>query len=396
MTSAQGLSSALLRIISERIGWETSTEGFLHLDELAQGVKVLSNLFTKNRRALDGRYFADPRLLRAYLAYFLPVNIAKIISILKELPTDEVSLPESPLRLLDVGSGPGTGTLAVLDWMQQCQGQIQTLDATLVDGVESSLEEARLLWDSYCRMEKVTSAHLHCHRWDLERTASMKLFGQARPFHVIIVANTLNEVYRQSNHSLERQVQLVQTLLGCLHPQGSLLLVEPALKHTSRELHALRDRLLALNACTIYSPCLHEQPCPALFKQDDWCHEERPWIAPPWVSTLDRAVGFIKDSLKFSYLVLRKDGRTIVPRTQDVFRVVSELRTMKGDSRAWICNHTGRVEVGRLDRDETESNAAIRTWHRGAIVQVADIKRKTPISIGRIKGNSRADIVRSV
>jgi hypothetical protein len=215
---------------------------------------------------------------------------------------------------------------------------------------------------------------------------------------VIIVANTLNEVYRQSNHRLERQVQLVQTLLDCLHPHGSLLLVEPALKqkHTSRELHALRDRLLTLNACTIYSPCLHEQRCPALVKQHDWCHEERPWIAPPWVTILDRAIGFIKDALKFSYLVLRKDGRTIVSRHQDVFRVVSELRMMKGDSRAWICNHTGRVEVGRLDRDETESNAAMQTWHRGAIVQIEGVERKTPTSVGRIKRNGRADIVRSV
>lgn len=392
------LSSVLLQVLSNRIGWQgLDRRSRSALTDLAEVVTALSTLFTKNRQALDGRYFMDSRLLHAYLAYFLPVNAAKIQSILNELPkSDAVLMDNGALRVLDVGSGPGTGALAVLDWLQQSERAMPTLDVTLIDGVHAALEEAQHLWQAYCRMADLPSARFHCRQLDLERNEWMKFLDSTTPFHLIIVANTLNEVHRQSKQPLERHVQLIHALLGRLHPHGSLILMEPALKTTSRGLHALRDRLLALNACTVYTPCLHERPCPALMTDDDWCHEERPWTPPEWISAVDNEVGFIKDAVKFSYVVLRKDGVTIVRRNEDVFRVVSELRTMKGDSRAWLCNHTGRIEVGRLDRDETASNAAVRMWHRGAIVQIDRIEKKTPTSIGRIKAHGRADIVRSV
>jgi hypothetical protein len=157
---------------------------------------------------------------------------------------------------------------------------------------------------------------------------------------------------------------------------------------------------LAKQACTVYSPCLHDAPCPALIKEGDWCHEERPWTPPPIVSEIDQVVGFIKDALKFSYVILRKDGRTIVPRKPDLFRVVSELREMKGEKRAWLCNETGRPEIGRQDRLRSESNAAVDGWHRGAIVRISEIVRKTKdgrqSTVGRIPADATVEIIRPV
>src|SRR5438094_459650 len=83
--------------------------------EVAEGVRTLSRLFTKERNALGSDYFADPALRRAYLLYFLPVNLAKVASLLQEMP----ALPARPLRILDVGSGPGVGALAVLGHLTQ-------------------------------------------------------------------------------------------------------------------------------------------------------------------------------------------------------------------------------------------------------------------------------------
>jgi hypothetical protein len=183
---------------------------------------------------------------------------------------------------------------------------------------------------------------------------------------------------------------LAEGLLSLLAPQGSLMIMEPALRDTSRSLHQVRDALLAKQACTVYSPCLHDRPCPALVKEGDWCHEERPWTPPPIVSEIDQVVGFIKDALKFSYVILRKDGRTIVPRKPDLFRVVSELREMKGEKRAWLCK----------DRLRSESNAAVDGWHRGAIVRISEIVRKTKdgqqSTLGRIGKESSVEIIRPV
>jgi Mitochondrial small ribosomal subunit Rsm22 len=172
------------------------------------------------------------------------------------------------------------------------------------------------------------------------------------------------------------------------------------LRQTARDLHQLRTLLLKQKLCTVYSPCLHERACPALDHPDDWCHEERPWQTPPMIAAIDRDAGFIKDALKFSYLLLRKDGRTIVPRNSQTFRVVSELRELKGEKRAWLCNETGRPEVGRLDRLASPTNAAVDDWHRGAIVQIERIVRKERegkvSALGRIERDAAVQIIRSV
>jgi hypothetical protein len=79
---------------------------------------------------------------------------------------------------------------------------------------------------------------------------------------------------------------------------------------------------------------------------------------------------------------------------------VSELRHLKGEKRAWLCNEEGRPEVGRQDRLRSESNEAFDEWHRGAIVQIERIVRKerkgTVSALGRIEQDASVQIVRSV
>ena len=117
-------------------------------------------------------------------------------------------------------------------------------------------------------------------------------------------------------------------------------------------------------------------------------------MPPPMLQAVDSEVGFIKDALKFSYLLLRKDGRTIAERSPDVYRVVSEVMAMKGDRRVWLCNETGRPLVGRLDKARSDANAALERWHRGAIVRVEHIERRA--GIGRIENSTRVELIRPV
>jgi hypothetical protein len=176
------------------------------------------------------------------------------------------------------------------------------------------------------------------------------------------------------------------------------MLIEPALRSASRALHQVRNNLLADLQCTVFSPCLHNQPCPALIKPDDWCHEERFWETPDWIAQIDDSVGFIKDALKYSYVILRKDGKTLVPQNPHYHRVVSELRELKGEKRVWLCDAEGRSELGRQDKERSPSNAAFDDWHRGAIVRVDDIVRKErkgrPAMVGRILSSGVAEVIR--
>jgi len=355
------------------------------------GVRRLSTQFTTGRDGRLSDYLAERSLRRAYLLYFFPVNYAKVAGLLREMP----ALPARPLRILDVGSGQGTAALAVLDHLTRLgQAGHHGSEVIAVDRSRQALQEGEALWGlmtegrsdpSRCAFRGVT-AHV-------DRADARTPWKQG-PFDLIILANSLNELFCSADDPLDARAKFLESLLEALASDGTLMVIEPALRETTRALHHVRDRLVAGGLATVYSPCLHERPCPALARKDDWCHEERSWSPPAVVQEIDRAVGFIKDALKFSYLLLRKDGLTIAKRSADVYRVVSEVMVMKGDRRAWLCNQEGRPLAGRLEKARSEANAAFDRWHRGAIVRVDQIERRSTVS--RIGVSAKVELIRSV
>ncbi|HXF91476.1 MAG TPA: small ribosomal subunit Rsm22 family protein [Nitrospiraceae bacterium] len=405
MAALARLSPPILQTLSRVAGVDYAAPEAKTAQEIARGVAALFFLFTRQRDGLAGPYLERDDLRRAYVAYYLPVNLAKVQSLLKELPawpTDPASAGR-PFRVLDIGSGPGTAVLAVLDWMAAAPNlSARPLECVAIDRSPMALGDCACLWETYRSLARAPGGQLRTVCEDVERTSLWRRWDRrsSESFDVIVLANALGELFISARDPLAPRVALVSSLLDLLDPAGTLMIIEPALRDTSRALHRLRDRLLEDKVCTVYSPCLHEQTCPALVKVEDWCHEERQWVPPPIVSVIDRDVGLIKDALKFSYLLLRKDGRTIVPRRTDVYRVVSELRKMKGEKRVWLCNETGRPEVGLLDRMRSETNAPFEALHRGAIVKIDQIvrgqRKGREATVGRIPESATVEVIRSV
>jgi hypothetical protein len=360
------LSSQVLKVLAK-----VSPERDLYAGGVAQAVVNLSRLFTTTRATLPLRYLDDPAHAFAYLSYFLPVNLSKVQVLLDELlennGMDEAS--DRPMTVLaaDVSQAP--------------------------------LRDTQLLWETYCQEVGISSAGLRCVEGNLEHPLKGDLGKQivrGGPYDLVIMANCLNELFPTSIDPLTERAAVVAKLLPFLAPRGTIMIIEPALRQTARALHRMRNHLLKQGLCTVYSPCLHERACPALDHPDDWCHEERSWQTPPAIAAIDRDVGFIKDALKFSYLLLRTDGRTIATRSPQTFRVVSELRELKGDTRAWLCNELGRSEVGRLDRAESTTNAAWEACQRGSIIRLDGVKRKDGAALGRIPSEGVVEIIRPI
>jgi ribosomal protein RSM22 (predicted rRNA methylase) len=394
------LSSEILKALAK-----VSPERVFRGDSLAQAVVNLSRLFTTARPSLSPRYLDDPAHAAAYLSYFLPVNLSKVQVLLDELPNESsLETPDRPMAVLDLGCGPGTGSLALLDWLwHRSPERVKSLSVLAADSSQASLQDAKRLWEAYCQEVGISGPVLRCVEGNLEHPFKGDLGKQivrGGPYDLIIIANALNELFSTAADPPVERTAVVGQLLPFLEPHGTIMIVEPALRQTARALHQMRNHLLKRGLCTVYSPCLHEGACPALDHPDDWCHEERSWQTPSAIAVIDREAGFIKDALKFSYLLLRTDGRTIVPRSPQTFRVVSELRELKGEKRAWLCNETGRPEVGRLDRKASSHNAALDSWHRGAIVQIERIVRKEregKVSpVGRIESDVAVEIIRPV
>jgi hypothetical protein len=190
------------------------------------------------------------------------------------------------------------------------------------------------------------------------------------PFDVIVLSNVLNELFTHDPRRAGHRTALLSGILErLLAPDGSCIVIEPALRETSRDLLEVRDAMIE-KGFHVYSPCLVNTACPARVNPKDWCHEDIPWETPALLRELDKLTGLRKDSLKFSYLVLRRDGLSLADVCgRDACRVVSEPLASKGKREFYVCGAEGRKLMMRLDKDATPLNKAYEKLRRGHVVR---------------------------
>jgi ribosomal protein RSM22 (predicted rRNA methylase) len=335
------------------------------MNSLVSDVIRLSRLLTSEREDLPAAYLKDERLRNAYRAYFLPSNLSKIHKPLQDLSLHSRALfSKAKLRILDIGTGPGTASLGALTFFSQQERKQPQLEFTAVDQVAGNLKIAEALFSS-CGTTHELEASLKTVRSEIEGLGNL-VHGH---FDVIILSNVMNELYAREESRTEKRVSILNTILKrCLDDDGSCIIIEPALRETSREMLEVRDGLLE-QGLNVYSPCLFSGKCPALANPRDWCHEDIPWDPPALVKEIDKLTGLRKDSLKFSYLVLRRDGLTLKDVAhENSFRVVSEPLVSKGKREFFVCGAAGRRLVTRLDKDTTPGNELFGALQRGTLV----------------------------
>jgi ribosomal protein RSM22 (predicted rRNA methylase) len=415
----------LLRIILDRLfrqgldGCQPSVLANSKLDEISRAVARLSDLYTRNRADLRHNLLQEPELRLAYLTYFLPSNLLKIKAVLDEMwlhPKVKTLFPEC-LRILDLGCGPGTQLLGCLDFLSQQVKPPERIECVGVDSLESNLQDARFLFDRLAA-ELSTSAtetdatpepmeqpnaspllesergrtrwSLETHRGDVSRPLKLKHTG---PFDFIIMGNVLNEVFPGDEQRIEKRSRRIASLIhDWLAGNGFLILMEPALRETSRDLLRVRDFLLDMLPLTVYSPCVHSRPCPAVAPgcNSDWCHEDHAWQTPSWIRQIDDRTGLRKNSLKYSYVVLNRMGFSIrdavlgvtpgdaqaFSAQSQVWRVVSETLEERGKAAAYLCGSEGRFRVTRLNKHASPANADFALLDRGQVVTTGPLVTK--------------------
>jgi len=267
-------------------------------------------------RALVGEaYLADTQLRQEYASEIAPRTVAALESIFTGL-----ALPV-PRRVLDLGAGTGAVSEAV---------------RTRWSGVE------------IVAVDKVAGPGIV--RADVTRALRPPTV-QGR-FDLIVAAHLLNEL----TLDVDGRARLVTGWCReLLEEHGTCVLLEPALRETSRGLLAVRDRLLPAGLLVV-APCLWQGACPALVRERDFCHTSAPAIAQG------------RSRVDFSYLVLRKQG---APCTDpSLFRIVSDAMKDKGRLRFHACGPAGRLLVTRLDRDRSPGNQLLDQIERGAVVKI--------------------------
>lgn len=313
--------------------------------EVAAGVKQLSLGLTRERQLAGARYMDDPKLLGAYLLFYWPVSYAQARATLSELTT-------RPRAVLDLGSGPGPMAFAEMD--------AGASTVTAADRSKPALDLARTLATE-------AGEGIATREWSPEKPLP------DGKFDVITMGHVVNELF---NGQIAPRAQLLEKILERVNANGSLVVVEPALRETSRALLQVRD-VLVERGYAIRAPCLFRGACPALIKESDWCHAERQWRMPKLVEDLARGAGLHKESLKMSYLIVAPKGETWAPVPEGtLFRVVSEQLPGKGRTRFMGCGPDGRVGLAMQEKHENEKNRLFFKAQRGDVLRISNTEER--------------------
>ena len=321
---------------------ERAAGGRIDVKAVAAAVRTLSLGLTRERELAGAKYMDDPKLLAAYLLFYWPVSYAQAREVLGEVGS-------RPRSVLDLGSGPGPMAFAALD--------AGATDVTAADRSTRALDLAK-------KLALDAEEGIATREWDPNRALPD---GQ---FDLISMGHLLNEL------PVEKRVPLVESALGRLRPRGSVVIIEPALRETSRGLLTLRDALVA-KGYAVRAPCLFRGNCPALLKESDWCHAERQWRMPTLVENIARAASLHKEALKMSYLVLAPKGEEwrAAPEGR-VFRIVSEALEGKGRQRYMGCGPEGRVGLAMQHKHARPHNEAFMQLQRGDVIEVTNTEAK--------------------
>lgn len=331
---------------------------------------------TTARRSATRPYLRDRALREAYLLYFTTANLLKLLPPLAELRRgdalrgDAVSMTYDAehvgdarsgriLRVLDLGCGPGTGVAGIHAFLETLRAPV-AVEMLALDAVTANTDAAAQV-AADLRERTGLPVTVQTERADLAHPPELE-----ERFDLVLGMNVLNEL------SPGAASRLREWIIQRLAAAGDLLLIEPALRETSRTLLHFRDAAVA-EGWTVYAPCFRQKGCPALLNPGDWCHHDVTWERPAFMTALDEEVGNIKKSLKFSYQLLNRDGRTLgthLPLRKPQ-RVVSELRVEKGRARCFVCGGDGRRLVMRNRRDRRVENASFDALERYDIVEIS-------------------------
>jgi ribosomal protein RSM22 (predicted rRNA methylase) len=332
--------------------------------ELIGGAGLTAAVVDRSRRYTSDRdRLAQPASPLADLAaralFFTVVDAAKIHLPLAELARRGL-IPPRPLRLLDVGAGCGAMTLGALAPL--AAAGVPSLEALLVDRDRAALAIAAA---AVAEVARTTLPALVT-----TSTADVTALAPSARFDLIVAGTVFNELPAAA------RLPLVSRLLAALAPDGALVIVEPALRTTTRDLHVLRDQILDGGLAHVFAPCTRRgAPCPMLADERDWCHEERPLDLPQRAGRIAHTTGLRDGAMKMAYLVLRHGPEGQVDGQVDhaavaAERVVSQPLGSKGKHEVYVCGDSGRVRLRLLSRARTPANREVERARRGDVLIV--------------------------
>jgi SAM-dependent methyltransferase len=336
---------------------------------LAQAIGEVSQAYTRERARI-GEATRSESALAARLSFFVPRDLPKVQLPLCELARVGALPRAATLRVLDLGAGLGATSLGA----GELAGRTGFADRLCVDALDSDSRALELATRLTARSADLGGAaiELSARRADLRDPSRLPIDAD---YDLIFVGNVVNELFPELVDEAQR-VERLRTWLWSvsrrLAPQGALVVLEPALRGPSRILQRLRSLPPGDRGPYVFAPCVHEGPCPLLELERDWCHQALALPMAPTLAARARAAGLRDHDLRFSYLTLVRQPRSLgeLAPSGDAARIVSSPRASKGKLELRLCGAGETRWLRRLDRHASAANAAVGALERGALIRL--------------------------
>jgi ribosomal protein RSM22 (predicted rRNA methylase) len=221
---------------------------------LPRDVAELSRLLTSGRGDRGASYPGQPRLLSAYLRYFLPWNLYRLCRL---LPALSLSLDGG---VTDLGSGPLTLPAAL--WIARPELRELPLEFRCVDRSAAVLEAGKQFFAALTGQTRPGGSPAP---WKLKLIkAALGSPVHGPPAGLVSAVNVFNELYEDIPHRgslrpfADKQARLLSSLTA---EGGSVLVVEPGLPRSGEFIAALRASLVERGRKPV-APCPHAGTCP--------------------------------------------------------------------------------------------------------------------------------------
>jgi ribosomal protein RSM22 (predicted rRNA methylase) len=346
-------------------------EGFEHLqlgkppriDRLAERVAKLSDLYTTQRTSLSDA--DDPSLRLAKVGYFLFSDAPKVYFVLRELAERYGATPRTPgepWRVIDAGAGVGATSVGLL--LSLAPGSCPRVE---LHGLDSDPRVLRLWQTIVYRAAEIAGVSLRAHTTTLDLRQPPHADWS---WDLMVAQAVLNELpFGESSDPIAARADWI----AAWSSRGPAIIVEPALRETSRPLHAARDRLRGAGF-RILAPCPHQGPCLMLANERDWCHEVRLVPPTPMVEQVQAITRRRDDRTKFSFIAMAPpevppEGLTF---HENSGRLVSDALNSKGKMERDLCTGDAKlIRLRLLDKDRTADNELLADAERGTLVELS-------------------------
>lgn len=170
---------------------------------------------------------------------------------------------------------------------------------------------------------------------------------------VLLISHVLDELDQDGEDELR----------ALISRSRRVVIVEPGNRRVARQLSKLRDELL--DTFHLQAPCPHQDACPALAEDNDWCHFFA--TPPPEVFTdgfwarVARELSIDLRSLPYAFLAMcRKDGGTPPPAPTDSERYLGRAEIHKHFARIRCCSADGLQMIEITKRHEPQLWRALK------------------------------------